>query len=499
MQKRMIVVILGLSLISGAAGAVTRPMVGFLPFQGGTGTHRYAIPQSIYWQCTFIAGIGRTEIESLVGGMELDKQKSPTSLADTAAFSRLCAAVGEDFLVAGQVESQDKLRVRFRMIVYSAANPAFRKEHVHVCALSNLPRESIIAAREVAADTGVPVSSRVRFDSTPMKLEALPLFDQSLRQGADVEADASSYHLRSERLADRARKLCPSSSILAGWDLSFARYDDQYLDQLRKLHADYPYCVTVAGDIAEVSWYLDKRAEAMRAARKWLDLDRTSPGAWVITNGNAGPASSPAWRGRLAVAGTYAMMGDVKNLRPLLESLEKEHPESAYIRYFAGRMLNKVGDDASAVLEYQAALHNNPSSYRLRMRLVWAYNNLYMYEDAMRELKPALKQWPDRCEPHLYASRIYRARKQYDSAAAESKIVARLDPDSEASHSLLASDYMRSGNVFGSIRELSSGNSAFRQATAIAVCVLAFIFLIGIVVIAAFVRALLSRDRKPTP
>jgi len=81
--------------------------------------------------------------------------------------------------------------VRFRVVVYSATNPQFRSEHVHECALTDLPNEATSSAKEIAATVGVPVSRAIRFDSHKIDPEALRTFDESLSLAVSVESDIS--------------------------------------------------------------------------------------------------------------------------------------------------------------------------------------------------------------------------------------------------------------------------------------------------------------------
>lgn len=469
-------------------------MVGFLSLEGNRGFD-YAIPQAIGWQLACIPGISRFDAASVNHCVQLDRLKLPSDLSKTAAYSRLAAEIGTDFVVAGRITRQDKSRISFSIAVFSAADPKFRKEHVHQCPLSDLMQEAAAAAKQIAADVGHPASAGIRFDSHKVSPKAMLVFDQSQSLFADMEADLSAYRHKSERLANRASALCPSSPMLSDWSLAWADSNAATLKAFRKLRSECPNNLVIIGRIADLYCYLDRKQEAKKHAREWMKLDPTSPAAQIIAGGSTRtPATT--WQMNMDAASSYEVLDDIRPCRLLLDKALRQRPNSAYAHYRAGGILGRADDDASAIAEYETALKINPSSYRLRMRLVWAYWYVSRNSDASDALQPALKQWPNRAEPHYYAAKLYRARNEHSAAAREMKIVQRLDPYTDVSDSL-AQDYARSGNVLGSLRQMSKTKPGFREAIAVVAAVLTGVFLLGIVGVSVLVRGLLNRDRKP--
>jgi len=118
------------------------------------------------------------------------------------------------------------------------------------------------------------------------------------------------------------------------------------------------------------------KPEAKRRANELLKLDPNSRSAQIAARGTTTLPPQGGWRTELNMANCYEMLGDIRQFRPLLESSKKQCPRSAYVRYYAGRILSDAGEGASATSEYESALRINPSSYRLRMRLVSANLNM---------------------------------------------------------------------------------------------------------------------------
>jgi len=501
--------------LSGAAWPATarRPMVGFLPFAGQRGALAYAIPEFIYWELYAIPGLRGVDMDPMVAGIELDRLSVPKNWSDTRAYSRLAAATGVDYLVTGKVERQDESVVRFRVVVYSASDHRFFREHVHVCAVSGLVAEAVRAAMEIASDVGVPVASSIEFDTMKVDLKALRLLDESVRLYTGCERDQSDRR-EADRLAGKARERCSSSPMLSAWASPSSSYSTgglPWYSRLRRRRSWNPFA-QAAGRLRG------------RYTNDWQTRDQTPLPVHTATDGRSVWDLSSAWRTDLDIVGSHRMtrdsraqtmrdnqaqtmrdsqaqmmrdsqaqmMRDSKALNSCFAALLARHPRSAYLRYCFGRYLLRAGKWAESTAECEEAIRINPESYRLRLQLVEGYIAASRNDEALAALKPVLKRWPNRSECHSLAAALYRDWRQYDKAAGEMVIVQRLDPGLDVRHEMLAEDYMRAGRVVEAARELARGDGRFRTTVVTASFVLVGVFLIGIIFMAILVRVLLG-------
>lgn len=490
MRCRIAVLILCIIVLPGAAGAAgpRRPMVGFLPFHGASATYRYAIPHFVYWQLSHIPGIGRTDMDPMVSCIELDRLSVPKSLGDTCAYSGLALATGVEYLVTGEVEKQDASSVRFRVVVYSAANPGFCKEQVCECALSDLVDETVDAAKEIASDVGVAVDKDVTFDDQSISPKALQLLDKSIKLCTGCERDRSDVG-ESSRIAGQAMILCPSSQLLEQWARSY------YVDAPRNLEGYRELRRRSMRNLA-IRTYARGSSQQSGRARQWLAYDRNSSPVKIGADGK--PILSTAWRNDLGYRfgrRNGAPTGVTDVYRVTLAELSARHPRSAYLQYCTGGYLARIGEWDGSLAACQAAAKINPKSYRLRMELARAYLGSYKNDKALEVLEPALRQWPKNTECHLLAAVLYRRSRQYDKAVDEMLTVRRFDPEAEGIHDLLAQDYMRTGKVVEAIRETAQADQSIRRGMIMFSAILSGIFVAVAMGIALLAHLALRPER----
>lgn len=472
-------------------------MVGFLPFAGQRGTLTYAIPEFIYWQLCAIPDLGRVDMDPMVACIELDRLSVPQNWSDTRGYSRLAAATGVDYLVTGKVERQDESVVRFRVVIFSASDPRFFREHVYACAASGVVEEAVRAAKEIASDVGVPVADSTEFDTVKVDLKALRLLDESIRLYTGCERDTSEWREAAD-LARQAVARCSSSPMLSAWARSSPDYSARSMPwnpRLRRRHSWNPFAQ--AGGRPQGRYTND-----------WRTLNQTPLPVHTTADGRSVWDLSSAWRTDLEIVGARRMM---RESRPLMmrdnqaqmmrdnqarnscfAALLARHPRSAYLRYCFGRYLQRAEEWDEATAAYQQAVKLNPQSYRLRLQLAQGYIDASRNDDALAALKPALKRWPNRSECHVLAATAYRSGKQYDKAAGETKIVQSLDPGWDLRHEMLADDYLRAGRVVEAAQELAKGDGSFRTTVVTVSFVLVGVFLIGIMGVAILVRVLMG-------
>lgn len=488
-----VLVVFAAALGCGSCSAAKRPMVGFLPFQGGQGTYTYVIPYAINWELGYVPGIGTEKLEQMMYCVELDKLAVPSRLDDTGAYSRLAAATGVDYLVTGEVESQTRSRARFRVVVFSAVDGRFRKEYDHECAMSGLMDEAVLAAKEVAGAAGVPAGGSIEFDTQSIDASTLGLLDESIRLRSSCEADQSRWD-KSMRLASKARSQCPTSPMVRERDLSYSYMTTNGLEAYEELSRSCPRNLAVLASTKCLYAYLHRPGKAREYSRAWLKLDPTSTIAQVIVNGKPDAPASGGWRNELEIAYACCMVGDTKNFHASIQSATARQPRSAYLQYCAGRYLSRVGEWDHAAVAYQRGVEINSESFRLRMNMVRAYMRGDKNDDALAILKPLLKRWPNNSEAHVAAAMLYRRWKQFDKAANEMEAVERLNPDGEINHDVLASDYLSAGRAIDAVHELAQGSPSFRKGMTTVAFVMTGIFLVGVLGVAVLVRVVIGRS-----
>lgn len=468
MSRKILVLILCLTALSVAArSAEQRPMVGFLPLQGKPGTYTNVIPVLIYWQISLITGVGAIDTGTVADCIQLDRLSLPSSVGDSAGYSRLAGQTGVNYLVLGDIEHVNGSRVRFRLIVCSASNPRFRPEQVYESAASDLPAVAVRAAKWIASEVGAPVGDDIEFDTDQIRPEALRLIDRSARLCTGCEADQSDVNKASD-LAKKAKALCPDNGMVSGWERSFTFQRRGY----RRL---------------------GRGPGAMgRPHGGWRTSDPVLPGPKLSAGGKLIWRFPDAWQTDLENIGPRGIMrGNPRVLKAYIGALIARHPRSAYVRYRCARTLDMLGEGPGMMREYNTALRLNPDSFRLRMSLISAYIHWHKNDKAQAELKTALKLLPNRSECHLLAAEFYRGRKHYDEAAEEMKTVVELDPGTSDNHQKLADDYMRVGKVVESIRENAKFDEGFRRGIVTFSLVLTGVFLLGVLGMVVLVRVVL--------
>ena len=469
-----------------SAALYRRPFVGFLPFQGPRGAFTYAIPQLVYWEMGCIPGMQMSPVYGMIDCVQLDRLDIPENLSDTTAYSRLADATGVDYLVTGDVERQDKSSVRFRVVVYSAADPLFHGEQVYECALPALVDEAVRAANYVAAAVKVPVGSSIKFDIQKIDPKALRSIDRSMR----IEADSAGA-VRARRLADEAKVKCPESSFVADWAHSYSDYSAAELDDYAKLIGRCPDNALILQVLIYGHSDYTGSARVKTYASKWLKLDPTSPLAQIAASGRCADVETGSWRTQLSIADMYGAVHDIEQSRKWLKMVESRYPRSAYIRYFGWRMLGWAQECASARAEIEQAVRLNPDSCKLQLCLVRGYMSVGETEAALTAVRKILKRWPKRSDCHALAAWVYRERNEYSKAAAEYRIAERLDPDASVDHKFLATQDLRSGNLIQALRGFANGDPDARRGTILFSVALTGVFLLAILAAAVLIRFLL--------
>ena len=174
------------------------------------------------------------------------------------------------------------------------------------------------------------------------------------------ERDASDYWNKSYRLATRAADQCPASAMLCEWALLYSPYDSKRLSGFQKLLVRCPDSIGMIIDLTDLCYYLDMRPQAKQYSAEWLKLDPTSPGAQIAVNGTASCSPQAAWQMKAATASAYQMTSAIRDLRPLLESLEKQYSNSAYVRYSAGTHVLRRRRRGKRCLGFRSGLPSQP-------------------------------------------------------------------------------------------------------------------------------------------
>lgn len=497
LAKLIVLSLCGTVLLGGACSAAAhRPSVGFLPFQGPRGAYTHVISDLIHWQMSYIGGTDLASANLIAHTMQLDQLIMPKGLNDTAAYSRLAAATGVDYLVTGEVESQDRSRVRFRVVIFSADDDHFHDEAVHDCPLLSAVDESVLAAKHTASVMRIPLRNSISFDRHKVPSEVLRLLEKSMRLDSDFVIDAAN-EVRARRAADDACSKCSASPFVTEWSLSYCDSSFSKLDKYAKLIRRGLGNVIILKILTDGYYYAGSPRQGRVYALKWLKLDPTSAAAQIAVSGRYSDAGSTSWRTELSIAEMYGAVHNLQELRSRIKILEARHSRSAYLRYSAWRMLGWAQEWGSAHVEIRQAAWLNPRSCELQRRLVDGYLSEYDTDAALTAMRSVLKRWPNRSDCHALAARVYRAREEYAKAAAEYRIAENLDPDAYVDHKFLAKQDIRAGNVAGALRELAVGDSNARRGAVFFSLSLVCVFLAGVLVVAVLIRSALRPERKP--
>jgi protein O-GlcNAc transferase len=110
-------------------------------------------------------------------------------------------------------------------------------------------------------------------------------------------------------------------------------------------------------------------------------------------------------------------------------SLLKQFPDSAAARERMGQLLLETGKATEAVLQLEAVVKESPTTAN-RLALAMAYLRSEQSGKAVVTLKQAMAAEPDHYDLHMVLGRILRDMRNFQAAAKEFEIAARLRPDS---------------------------------------------------------------------
>ncbi len=206
---------------------------------------------------------------------------------------------------------------------------------------------------------------------------------------------------------------------------------------------------------------LGKIEEAVRAARRALELDDKQPDAHIILadihfdsgeNAEAleeylkalalDPGREEAARRATAF---LEASGQLLVARTVMEKVVQMRPSSRNARLGLARLCHKLGDPKGAVLHWEAASRSGSLGADDLTDLAGTYMRMKRYSDAERVNSERLRKEPKGLEPLLLAGDVAFAAGRLSEARVRYNQVARIHPDDSRSASRLAELFRREG------------------------------------------------------
>ncbi|MCZ7382365.1 MAG: tetratricopeptide repeat protein [Candidatus Methanoperedens sp.] len=122
-----------------------------------------------------------------------------------------------------------------------------------------------------------------------------------------------------------------------------------------------------------------------------------------------------------------------------------------------GLAYDRIGKYEEAIRELKEALRLNPDYIEVHNNLGVTYDRMGMPEEAVNELKRALKLNPNYTEAHCNLGNIYASSDRYEEAAGELEEALKINPDFAIAHNNL-------GNIYALQKRNEEAIKEFREA-----------------------------------
>ena len=118
-----------------------------------------------------------------------------------------------------------------------------------------------------------------------------------------------------------------------------------------------------------------------------------------------------------------------------------------------GSIMQQLGKDKDAIVEYREAIRSNPKSARPHYGIGIIFANQGKDDAAIAEYRAATRLDPMFAAPHDNLGNLYIAQGKYDDAIAEFREAIRLDPKFAEPHNGLGNSLVKQGNDADAITE----------------------------------------------
>lgn len=112
----------------------------------------------------------------------------------------------------------------------------------------------------------------------------------------------------------------------------------------------------------------------------------------------------------------YEQMGRYDKSLADIATLEQVFPDSAYLHFYKGILLNSKREYNSAVTSFKRAISLNPANLEARVNLATVYFFMELLDSARQELRVVLKENPAESNAYNTFSQVYLAESDFQNA-----------------------------------------------------------------------------------